>query len=96
MRTIFTKIVWIVAACVQGVAYLQFMGTLNNAQSPPEQAAGAAMAACCAIIPYCFARAFSEALASSKAEKSTKDGPGREDQCLVTGIFRSQILTDLD
>lgn len=42
------------------VAGLVFVGTVVGADSAPKQAAGAAIALCCVVIPYCFARACSE------------------------------------
>lgn len=39
---------------------MDFYSAINNAESAPQQAAGAAMALCWAIIPYCVARAWDE------------------------------------
>lgn len=42
------------------VAGLEFFDSLISAASAPQQAAGAAMAMCWAILPYVFARAAAE------------------------------------
>ena len=51
------RIAWSVALVLAVYGFAQFLFTLDAAESAPQQAAGAAMAACWAVIPYCFARA---------------------------------------
>jgi hypothetical protein len=52
MKT-FCFVVSLVAACIAAVV---FVGTIEAANGAPQQAAGAAMALCIAVIPYVFSR----------------------------------------
>ena len=54
------KILWIVAFLSAIFGAIEFMGNMSAAESAPQQAAGAAMALCYAVIPYCLARALQE------------------------------------
>jgi hypothetical protein len=45
---------------MERLGIIEFVGTLSGASSAPQQAAGAAMAVCWAVIPYVIARAVSE------------------------------------
>lgn len=51
---------WVVAIVGAAVGFLQFVAAMNNATGAPQQAAGAAMAVACAVIPYVVARAVDE------------------------------------
>jgi predicted nucleic acid-binding Zn-ribbon protein len=51
------RIAWGAAMVLALYGFAQFIFTLGAAESAPQQAAGAAMAVCWAVIPYCFARA---------------------------------------
>lgn len=51
------RIAWGGAMILALYGFAQFIFSLGAAESAPQQAAGAAMAACWAVIPYCFARA---------------------------------------
>jgi hypothetical protein len=50
----FCWIVTVLAACMAG---FQLLFTMTSAQSAPQQAAGAALAAATVIVPYVFTRA---------------------------------------
>lgn len=51
---------WGISLLGAGLGIIEFVGTLSGASSAPQQAAGAAMAVCWAVIPYVIARAVSE------------------------------------
>ena len=53
-------IFWILTMLGAVIGAVDFINVHINAQSAPQQAAGAAMALCWVVIPYCFARAVSE------------------------------------
>jgi hypothetical protein len=60
----FVKFCWIITALATVVASIELFFTMTVAQSAPQQAGGAAMAAGIAIIPYVFTRCM-EGLATS-------------------------------
>lgn len=52
---------WVIAIIGVLIGALQFLSTLTATEiSAPQQAAGAAMALCGVVIPYCLARAISD------------------------------------
>jgi hypothetical protein len=51
------EVVWILPLLGSLIAGFEFLDTLTAATSAPQQAAGAAMAMCWAVLPYVFARA---------------------------------------
>ena len=53
----FEGLCWVVVLIAAAAAVWQLFDTFANAQSAPQQAAGAAMSAATVIAPYCFARA---------------------------------------
>ena len=53
----FEGLCWVVVLIAAAAAVWQLFDTFANAQSAPQQAAGAAMNAATVIAPYCFARA---------------------------------------
>ena len=54
------RFIWILPLFGSLIAGLEFFDSLMSAASAPQQAAGAAMAMCWAILPYVFARAAAE------------------------------------
>jgi hypothetical protein len=52
------RFMWMVTVACAGLAMVDLIYTAINAQSAPQQAAGAAFSAALAVIPYCIARAF--------------------------------------
>ncbi len=60
--------IWKIVMAGSGVGLLMLFFTWTRAESAPQEAAGAAIAAACAVIPYCFARAFAEI--NSKKDKN--------------------------
>jgi hypothetical protein len=72
----FVKICWVITALVTTYSALEYTVTMAEAQSAPQQAAGAAMAAARVIIPYVFTRCM-EGLAAASAAK-TKEALGAE------------------
>ena len=67
------SILFLIAAlggCIAGG--FQLVDTFVSAQSAPQQAAGAAMAAACAVIPYCWARIFREFVTSKNTKVSAE------------------------
>lgn len=50
-------ILWFLTAVCAIISTLQFAATVTSAESAPQQAAGAAIAAAGVIIPYVFTRA---------------------------------------
>lgn len=63
-----TIIFWIVSILGAAVGAFQLAETFSSAASAPQQAAGAAMAAACAVIPYCLARAIQALAAPEEAQ----------------------------
>lgn len=61
-----SKIFWVVTIGVACFQALELVGGLNAAESAPQQAAAAAMAAAWVIIPYVISRAVSELVGPSK------------------------------
>ena len=61
---------WLGVACFAGLGALEFYGSIDSATSAPQQAAGAAMAMCWAIIPYVLARALDEAVGYNRPRQS--------------------------
>jgi hypothetical protein len=51
------RAVWILPPLGSVIAGFEFLNSLIAATSAPQQAAGAAMAMCWAVLPYVFARA---------------------------------------
>jgi hypothetical protein len=68
------RAVWILPLLGSIIAGFQFLDSLLEAKSAPQQAAGAAMAICWAVLPYVFARA-AESL-SGPAERPAAQSPG--------------------
>jgi len=62
------NILWILTLLGALGGGLTLLGVTFSANGAPQQAAGAAMAAALAVIPYCLARAFSE-LGATNTEK---------------------------
>jgi hypothetical protein len=54
------RILWALTAFSSFVAALLFLAFMESAKSAPQEAAGAAIALGCAIIPYVFTRAIDE------------------------------------
>jgi hypothetical protein len=52
----FVKICWVITALASALALLAFAAAVLDANSAPQEAAGAAVAAAIAIIPYVFTR----------------------------------------
>lgn len=74
----FTQICWFITILATFAASFQLLFTFTAAQSAPQQAAGAAMAAAMVIVPYVFTRAVEglgrpAAAASEAPEKLTLD-----------------------
>jgi hypothetical protein len=55
-----SKICWVLSLFFGAGAALQLAITVSTAGSAPQQAAGAALAAAMAVVPYCFARSVDE------------------------------------
>lgn len=55
------KIFYSLAAVGAFIGGFEFFSAMTKAQSAPQQAAGAAMALCWAVLPYVLARAVQEA-----------------------------------
>lgn len=51
------KILWYLVALCSAIGFFQGILMVFDANSAPQQAAGAAMGIAWAVIPYCFARA---------------------------------------
>jgi hypothetical protein len=60
---------WVVTIIACILAGIQMFDTLLRAESAPQQAAGAAIAATIVIIPYVFSRAVSEIANNSNESK---------------------------
>jgi hypothetical protein len=59
-RSVLSVVCWILSFLGSLAAGFQLLDTFASAKSAPQQAAGAALAAAIAIIPYCLARAVNE------------------------------------
>ena len=62
-------ILWIVVALCAAYGMIEYFNMMSNAQSAPQQAAGAAMAMAVAVIPYVFVRAISKIEITKKRDK---------------------------
>lgn len=54
------KVLWILTIIFSIIGAVLFAGAMSSANGAPQQAAGAAMALCFAVIPYVISRAVSE------------------------------------
>lgn len=54
------KALWIITIIFSILGALVFVGTVASSNGAPQEAAGAAMALCLAVIPYVISRAVSE------------------------------------
>ncbi|MGC2493272.1 hypothetical protein [Candidatus Binatus sp.] len=73
------RAVWILPLLGSLIAGFEFFNSLISATSAPQQAAGAAMAMCWAVLPYVFARAaegLSQAQAPSPMLPATRETKG--------------------
>lgn len=62
------EFVWVLVIVGAVIAGGMLAMTFMSSMSAPQEAAGAAMAVGCVVIPYCFARAVTE-IAKSNKEK---------------------------
>lgn len=62
----------IIGAVIGG---FELLNTVTHAESAPQQAAGAALAAACAVVPYCLARAVQEIKREVQQEKEKEQAP---------------------
>jgi hypothetical protein len=70
----FVKICWVITALVTCFSALDYAATMVAAESAPQQAAGAAMAAVQVIVPYVFTRCMEGLAASRAADQAKKSG----------------------
>lgn len=54
------KVLWILTIVFSVFGGLIFVGTMKSANGAPQEAAGAAVSLCLAVIPYVISRAVSE------------------------------------
>ncbi|WP_340619342.1 hypothetical protein [Xenorhabdus siamensis] len=63
------RILWLaVIICSVAGAMIGLIPALTVAESAPQEAAGAAVAVACAVVPYCIARAVSMITGSAKKD----------------------------
>ena len=57
---IMKNVFWTISLILDAIAALYFLAVVTTAESAPQQAAGAGIALCIAIIPYIFSRSITE------------------------------------
>ena len=92
LMKIFFYIVSIISAALAGLMLFITISTSNGA---PQEAAGAAISACIAIIPYVFARSFEKLSASTGLEDLLKKQVA-QNKHLIALQKKSQGLTLTD
>jgi hypothetical protein len=84
----FLRISWIVTGAAACIALLQFIGSMNDANGAPQQAAGAAIALAIAVVPYIFTRAVEGFVADLQAKEKPSARRAPED-VRYDGPFRA-------